>query len=174
MLALEGYFFAEAQMEFEDLLKQLGSPEAMELTHGQAEELIGRRGQEVLRRLFQGWIKARGRGDVGPTLVGNDKVERKEKRNRDRNLESLFGEVQLKRLSYERPGVESLRPLDSELNLPKEVYSHGVRKRVAKEAAKNSFDEVVLGIEESTGAQVPKRQAEELCVRESAGLRRIL
>ena len=55
MLALEGYFFTEAQMEFEDLLKQLGSPEAMELTHGQAEELIGRRGQEVLRRLFQGW-----------------------------------------------------------------------------------------------------------------------
>ena len=34
--------------------------------------------------------------------------------------------------------------------------------RVATEAVKNSFDETVEGLEKTTGAHVPKRQAEEL------------
>lgn len=163
--AVESQFFVEAEMKFEELIKHLGSSEAMDLTHGQAEEHIAEQGNEILRRLLQGWLKAQGSGDVGPRLVGTDGVEREEKRNRERKLESVFGEVEVKRLSYESPGAESLRPLDAELNLPEERYSHGVRKRVAKDAAKDSFEEVVLGIEENTGAHVPKRQAEELCAR---------
>jgi len=158
-------FFAEAEMKFGDLVKQLGSPAAKELTHGQAEELIAEQGNELLRRLFQGWLDAQGAGDLGPVLVGRDEVEREEKRYRERGLQSLFGEVELSRLSYESPGVPSLRPLDAELNLPQESYSHGVRRKVAKQAAKESFDEVVLGIGEHTGAHVPKRQAEELAQR---------
>lgn len=158
-------FFAEAEMKFEDLVKQLDSPAAKELTHGQAEDLIAEQGKELLRRLFQGWLDAQGPGDLGPVLVGRDEVEREEKRYRERGLESLFGEVEFSRLSYESRGVPSLRPLDAELNLPEESYSHGVQRKVAKQAAKESFDEVVLGIGENTGAHVPKRQAEQLAQR---------
>ena len=51
------------------------------------------------------------------------------------------------------------------MNLPEERYSHALRKKVAVEAARSSFEEVVEAIGEHTGAQVPKRQAEALCQR---------
>ena len=40
-----------------------------------------------------------------------------------------------------------------------------MRKRVATEAVKNSFDEAVAAVSTTTGAHVPKRQAEELVSR---------
>lgn len=61
--------------------------------------------------------------------------------------------------------MESLHPLDAELNLAKELYSHELRRRVAVEASKSSFDEVVRMLKETTGAQVGKRQVEELVIR---------
>jgi hypothetical protein len=42
-----------------------------------------------------------------------------------------------------KKGAESLHPLDAELNLPDERYSLELRRRVAEEAAKNSFDETL-------------------------------
>jgi hypothetical protein len=80
-------------------------------------------------------------------------------------LESLFGTVQVERLGYSTPGQESLHPLDAERHLPKELYAHALRKKVAVEAARSSFEEVVEAITEHTGAQVPTRQAEERCQR---------
>jgi hypothetical protein len=157
--------FYEARMEFEDLIEQLLSPVAADLTHSQAEDLIELQGREVLRQLLQGWLESRGAGDVGPALAGRDGVQRPQRRLHSRTLESLFGTVQVERLGYGTPGQESLHPLDAELNLPKELYSHALRKKVAAEAARSSFEEVVEAITEHTGAQVPKRQAEELCQR---------
>jgi hypothetical protein len=55
-----------------------------------------------------------------------------------------------------------LHPLDAELNLPDERYSLELRRRVAEEAAKSSFDETFESIGKTTGAHVPKRQIEEL------------
>ena len=157
--------FYEARMEFEDLIEQLLSPVAADLTHSQAEDLIERQGREVLRQLLQGWLECRGVGDVGPALAGQDGVQRPQRRLHSRTLESLFGTVQVERLGYSTPGQKSLHPLDAELNLPKELYSHALRKKVAVEAARSSFEEVVEAVTEHTGAQVPKRQAEELCQR---------
>jgi hypothetical protein len=157
--------FYEARMEFEDLIEQLLSPVAAELTHSQAEDLIEGQGREVLRQLLQGWLESRGVGDVGPALAGQDGVQRTQRRLHSRALESLFGTVQVERLGYGAPGQESLHPLDAALNLPEERYSHALRKKVAVEAARSSFEEVVEAIVEHTGAQVPKRQAEELCQR---------
>lgn len=45
------------------------------------------------------------------------------------------------------------------------MYSHGVRRRVAEEAARGSFDETVSALARTTGAAIAKRQAEELAVR---------
>jgi hypothetical protein len=52
-------------------------------------------------------------------------------------------------------------PLDGELNLPKDSYSHGLRERLAVEVARGLFDEAVRAMETTTGGQVPKHQAEE-------------
>ncbi len=77
----------------------------------------------------------------------------------------MFGTVWVNRIGYEAKGESMLYPLDGGLNLPRERYSLGVRKRVVTEAVKNSFDETVEGLEKTTGAHVPKRQAEELVTR---------
>jgi hypothetical protein len=157
--------FDEARMELEDLIAQLLSPTAAGWTHSQAEDLIEAQGREVLRQLLQGWLESRGPGDIGPALVGQDGVQRTQRRLHSRTLESLFGTVQVERLGYGAAGQESLHPLDAALNLPEERYSHALRKKVALEVARSSFEEVVEAIVEHTGAQVPKRQAEELCQR---------
>src|SRR5271169_4706111 len=59
----------------------------------------------------------------------------------------------------------AMDPLDGALNLPPEKYSLEVRRRVAIEAAKSSFDEGMKTLEMYTGGHVPKRQFEELVVR---------
>jgi len=64
---------------------------------------------------------------------------------------SLFGEVVLKRDGYGRPGVSSLFPLDTQLNLPPNKHSHGLRQRVGQEVAKGSFDAAVDSVERTTG-----------------------
>jgi hypothetical protein len=80
-------------------------------------------------------------------------------------LMTLFGEVTVRRLGYGARGEESVFPLDGELNLPRDSYSHGLRRRLAEEVAGSSFDEAVLGLERTTGGKVPKRQAEALAAR---------
>jgi len=65
-------------------------------------------------------------------------------------------------LPYGNKKVESLHPLDAELNLPPERYSLELRRRVAENAAKNSFDETVDTMNKTTGGHIPKRQVEEL------------
>ncbi len=95
-------------------------------------------------------------------VVNNEGKVLPYRRERGRALESVFGTVWVNRIGYEAKGESMLYPLDGDLNLPKERYSLGVRKRVATEAVKNSFDETVEGLEKTTGAHVPKRQAEEL------------
>ena len=87
---------------------------------------------------------------------------RQQSRRQERGLETVFGEVRVERLGYGGEGLQSLHPLDADLNLPPELYSHQVRRRVAEEAAEGSFDKVVEALSKTTGAQVGKRQVEEL------------
>jgi len=58
--------------------------------------------------------------------------------------------------------VASLFPLDAQLNLPAQGYSHRLQQRVARQAAKESFEEVVKDIEAETGVHLGKRQVEEI------------
>jgi hypothetical protein len=51
------------------------------------------------------------------------------------------------------------------MELPEEKYSYRVRRIVAEERARASFDEVVEFLKKQSGAEVPKRQVEELAVR---------
>lgn len=160
--------FDVAREKFEEIVDQLCSPQALEMDHGELETLINSEGVELLRRLLQGHLDFRGTGEVGASVKGADGVVRSHRRLGSRRLMSVFGEVSVSRMRYGGRGTTSLAPLDAELNLPAEVYSHGVHKRVAQEVAKTSYDETVDSVSKTTGAWVPKRQVEELSVRASA------
>jgi hypothetical protein len=157
--------FGEAEVAYRELVHRLQSPETMTMRHEAVEIVVLGEGRELLRRLYQAHLDMRGPGDVGPSVVGSDGVERKEKRLRSRSLGTIVGEVTVNRYGYGAPGASSLFPLDAELGLPREKYSYGVRRHVAEWAAKGSFDEVVQDVGTTTGAKVAKRQVEELAAR---------
>jgi len=81
-----------------------------------------------------------------------------------RNLEPRFGEVVITRRGYGRRGVKSAFPLDAELNLPPDQYSHRRREVLVEQVIRGSFDEAVGQLEGSGGGQMAKRQAEEVAV----------
>jgi hypothetical protein len=77
-------------------------------------------------------------------VVGSDGVKRPHRRKEThRKLETLFGEVEIRRVGYssQQPEVSALYPADGKLNLPPDKYSDELRRRVALEASKVSFAE---------------------------------
>ena len=60
------------------------------------------------------------------------------------------------------PGTRRMHPLEAALPRPPERAAHGVRHRVAVEAAPQSLDDGVATSATTTGAPVPTRQAEPL------------
>ena len=155
--------FAAAIEQFEKMISELRSESTRTLEHGDVESLIAREGNELLRRLMQGYLDQRAKAEQPlEKVVGADGHERRHCRARSRILASLFGEVTVRRLGYSGNRLDSIFPLDEALNLPPDQYSQGLRRKVGLEVAKGSFDETVQAIEEGTGAQVPKRQTEQL------------
>jgi hypothetical protein len=157
--------FVAAREHFEDLITRLNGEETARMTHAEVERLLDTGGRELIRRLFQGHLDARGVGETTTTVVGADGRHRTHARISDRELVTVFGPVRVARVGYGQRGVVSLFPRDAELNLPPEIYSHGVRRRAAEEAARGSFDETVLAMARTTGAEVAKRQVEQLAAR---------
>ncbi len=156
--------FAAAREQFAHLVSELQSGETLGMEHGDVEKLISKEGNELLRRLLQGHFDLRASREARREgITGSDGVVRTRCREGcERTLMSLFGEVVVRRKGYGTPGVSSLFPLDAQLNLPPDKYSHGLRQRVSQEVAKGSFDAAVDSVERTTGGKVPKRQAEEL------------
>jgi hypothetical protein len=67
------------------------------------------RGREVMRLLLQAHIDARGRGDVGAAVAvgGGDNVTfLSHRRGADRDLRTVFGVVDVKRLAYSVTGSQ--------------------------------------------------------------------
>ncbi len=163
-IAVENPFCA-AEEQFERVMNLLRADKQLQMPHDELEVLVQREGNEVLRLLLQGHFDLRGaRVSAGP-VIGADGVERTHSRVRAVPLKTVVGRVQVPREVCSARGRTSLAPLDAELNLPGEVYSLGVRKRVTIEAARGSFDEAVASIERSTATTIPKRQAEQLLQR---------
>lgn len=157
--------FAEPRQQFENLITYLGSEEACSMTHSDLERELQTKGMELLRALYQAHLDTRGPGEANGPVSGVDGIDRTRVRVQERGLETVFGTVTVNRAGYGAAGRQSLHPLDAELNLPQELYSHELRRRVAEEAAKTSFDEVAESITRNTGAEVPKRQIEQLVAR---------
>ncbi len=157
-----GELFREADELYKSLKQQLAGEECASWTHSDVEKHLESKGREILRLLYQSHLALRGTAEPTMAVVGDDGVERSHRRWTGRPLVSLFGPVRLERTGHSARGTDSRFPLDAELNAPPDTYSLEVRRRVAEQASQSSFDATVEAVARTTGATVPKRQAEEL------------
>ena len=157
--------FAESTAHFQSMKTHLGSEEACAMTHSELERDLEERGRELIRRLLQEHLALRGPGEAVSAVRDAEGTEHPQARVHERTLGSIFGPVEVRRTGYGGEGLSSLHPLDAELNLPPQRYSHELRRRAAEEAAKGSFDEAVASLSRQSGTKVPKRQLEELVTR---------
>lgn len=157
--------YAAARQAFEDTVARLRTEAAQRMTHSDLERELEQRGRELMRQLMQGWLDGQAGATPEGEVVDADGQVRTRTRDHERQLKTVFGQVTVKRIGYPAEGQSSLHPLDGQLNLPAELYSHELRRRVAEEASKSSFDETVATIQAYTGSDIPKRQVEELAQR---------
>jgi hypothetical protein len=155
--------FAAAERRFEHIRGYLAHS-ALAHDHAEIEQELFHEGFELMRLLLQGHFDCRAGAECRRQVTGADAIARPEARSVPRKLETLFGTVEVRRLSYGAPGVCSLRPADADLNLPERLYSDGVARRVAETAATVPYSQVVEQIASSTGAQIASRQAMEVAV----------
>ncbi len=133
--------------------------------HSDVEDFLEEKGREWARLMYEEHLALRAALERETNVVGADGMPRKSTRRSERQLQTVLGRVPVPRLAYQSPGAADLHPMDAALNLPREMFSHGIRRMVAKEAARASFDEVVEIVRDYTGATIAKRQVEELAVR---------
>jgi len=154
-------FFSDAQEQLDHLIKQLLSESYADREHGDIEKYINQDGQELLRRLLQGWLNMKASHEEHKTSINNvnGKSLNHVRKQTSRKLTSLFGDVTITRISYSQRHHSSVFPMDAELNLANDQYSDGIRHRLAKEVLRGSFDDVIEVIGETTGGFVPKRQS---------------
>jgi hypothetical protein len=157
--------FAAAHEQAAAMEQHLRSADAMAQTHSELETFIEREGRELQRRLLQAHLELRAARERPVEVQAADGVRRSYRRPSGRPLGTLFGTVEVARLAYQGPSVEGLHPLDATLNLPEELYSHGLRRLIAEHAARSSYEEVQAIVGERTGKPVGKRQLEELSIR---------
>jgi len=161
--------FTLADERYQGIKNRLVSAEMQGMTHSELENALEVEGRELMRLLLQDHITLRAKqerdlGVEGP-VIGADGVVRVHLRDSDRGLMTLFGGVRVERVAHHARGSQSLHPLDAALNLPKESFSFGVRRRAAFDATRGSFDDAVASVVTTTGAEISKRQLEELVVR---------
>jgi hypothetical protein len=157
--------FCESRASMKRLEDDLISEDALNAPLHEVEQLLRTQGREMLRGMMQAHFDARAARERPVQVRGADGVERTAVRRRSRKVETEFGEIELERNLYQAPGVDGLAPLDAALGLPDEKYSLQLRRIVAEESARASFDEVVELIQKQSGGYVPKRQVEELASR---------
>ena len=132
--------YLAATAKFNQSCADLQSAAAQTMTHSALENRLERDGRELLRRLLQAHFDERGPGRSAVPVVDAEGQSHPTARLHTRQLESLFGTVEVTRTGYGGAGQSSLHPLDAALALPPERYSHAVRARVAQAAAQRSFD----------------------------------
>jgi len=162
LAALERDPFTAAARQFAGMVDFLKSGDAGKLTEPELERSLEPQLRELARRLIQAHLELRAPGEAAGAVCGTDGAPREQARLHERQVETIYGKVEVSRLGYGSAGGESLHPLDAELNLPQELHSLEVRRRAAEQTAMHSFDETVTALERLTGVAVGKRQVEEL------------
>ena len=146
------------------LASHISGMEFSSSSFGGVEAVIQEKGQEIIRQLAQGYLSQRSAEEEKKEfVVGEDGIRRSSRRKGcTRKIESRFGEVELSRIGYYGQFVGSVFPLDAELNLPPDKYSHGLRSEIAHLTAVTSFDETLELLERQGGGILPKRQLQEV------------
>ena len=157
--------FAASRERCEEIVEFAASTEASEMSESELERELEEQVRELKRRLLQDHLDHRQGGAAAEPVRDAEGQERTSVRDHQRTLVTTFGPVEVDRFGYGGPGLESLHPLDGSLNLPPERYSLEMRRQVAREAARGSFEEAVEAIRETTGVTIGKRQAEQLAQR---------
>lgn len=157
--------FFPAHEQFAAMINHLRSERTRHMTHSELETWLEIAGCNLLLKMFQAHLDERSPGTVATPVIDADGFNHTHQRIRTRSIESIFGRGRLTRAGYGGRGLENLYPLDAELNLPPEFYSHTVRRRVAEAVAAQSYDQVVASFSTRAGATVPKLQCEELTQR---------
>src|SRR5215813_8066132 len=157
--------YLPAREQLDSIISHLQSVKRM--THNELEQFLNDEGREILRRCVQGYLDERGPGAVADPVVDASGQQHTHRRLNSRSLTTIFGEVDVARQGYGGRGLESLHPLDAELNLPSDSYSHSLHRQIAVAITKQSYDESGTTISSHTGVKVPKRQMEQI-VRHSA------
>jgi hypothetical protein len=157
--------FSGAYEQMHAMEEHLRSDAAFASDHAELERYVKEQGREIERRMLQAHLDLRAAHERPVDVRGADGVRRTARRESSRVLLTIVGEVKVRRWAYEAKGVDTLHPADAALNLPTERYSFGVRRLVAEEACRGSFDEVLEQTKRIIGVAVPKRQTEELTIR---------
>jgi len=117
-------FFSGAQEQLDELINQLQSEDYTNKEHGDIEYYINKGGQELLRRLLQGWLDLKEVNEERKSSITSaaGDVLNHVRAGTSRKLTGLFGDVTVTRKSYSQRGHSSLFPIDAELNLPTDQY----------------------------------------------------
>ncbi len=157
--SLDYSFFSLAREHFESMICHLESANLQE--HGIIEEYIRTEGDEVLRRLLQGYLDKQAHDERQiQSVTGTDEHQRSHvRKNTSRTVTSLFGLVTVTRKGYSQRKLSSVFPLDAQLSLNADQYSDGVRKRIVRETIDRSYDRAVQHHRETCAGLVGKRQS---------------
>ncbi len=155
--------FFDAKNLVDGLIEVLRTRRWLHAEHGDVEKLIRKDGFELMRLLLQGHLDERARQERDFDTVRHGIGEHRHKRmNRSRQLNTLFGKVEVRRKSYSVGGVDSIFPQDAELNLSVDQYSDGLRRQTAFAISEQSFDKTSASISRNTATTIAKRQVENI------------
>ena len=159
--------FEESRALFDQVCSFMDGTEAAGLTHGELEARLAIDARELMRQLFQDHLDLRAIREERLDEITNATgiTYRSVEAGHLRRLQTIFGEVCVTRLAYRHRGEDNLYLSDATLNLPTEAHSHGLREISAIESARGSFEEARQAISRTTGANLGKRQVEDLAAR---------
>ncbi len=115
--------FVGADQVYATISSFLRSPEAWQVTHSELERQLEAMGRELMRKLLQAHLDLREPGEASEPVQDARGTTLAPTATHTRNLESIFGTVDVTRTGYRAESTPSLHPLDGALNLPPEKYS---------------------------------------------------
>src|SRR4051812_14161538 len=104
--------FCEAYAAMDKIIEHLMAMVGEGATADEVTRLLAKDGTALLRDLMQGYFDQCAERERRVEVVGADGFARRDARTSSRRIETPVGEIKVKRLLYQAPGVEGLAPLD--------------------------------------------------------------
>jgi len=143
--------FESAREHAQETERALTTTEMMKAPHDSVEAFVHAQAQEWARRMLQAQVLLRAERERHVEVVGADGQQRRSVRETQRQLETIVGRITVPRLAYKEAGCCDLHTMDAAINLPPELYSYGLRRMVAKVAARASINDVIELVDAHTG-----------------------